>query len=218
MLLDPVQPPDAVQEVALAADHDRLEVPPGATCAGFAEIETVGAGRAPTATLVVCAAVPPGPVQLNVYEKVRTVVRLPVDSLPLVAFAPVQSPLALQEFALLELQLNVEEAPCVIAPGLALNTNVGGGEAGVTFTVTVCDAVPPAPAQLSVNELVAVRALLTSDPARPLVPLHPPLAVQEEAFAEDQLSVEEPPLTTEAGVAVSETVGVGTGLTVTVTD
>ncbi len=73
-----------------------------------------------------------------------------MDSLPLVAFEPVQSPEAEQDEALLELQLSVEEPPCRIAVGLALSARVGGGVAGVTLTVTLCAAEPPAPLQLSV--------------------------------------------------------------------
>jgi hypothetical protein len=75
-----------------------------------------------------------------------------VDSLPLVAFEPVQSPDAEHDEALLELQLSVEEPPCRVAVGLALRARVGvgGGVAGVTLTVTLCAAEPPAPLQLSV--------------------------------------------------------------------
>jgi hypothetical protein len=206
-----------VQVDALVVDQLRFEVPPCATCAGFAEIVTTGAGTAPTATEAVCVTEPPAPVQLNVYVYVRTVLRVPVDSVPLVALAPVKSPVAAHEVALLELQLSVEAAPCRIAAGFELSASVGGGVTGVTLTVTVCVAVPPAPVQLSVNAVVAVRPLRTSVPERPLVPLQPPLAVQLAAFVADQLSVEAPPLTTDAGVAVSETVGSGAAFTVTVT-
>jgi hypothetical protein len=62
----PVQPPDAVQACALVEDQVRFDVPDCATCAGFAEIKTVGAGTAPTATEVVCDVEPPAPVQLSV--------------------------------------------------------------------------------------------------------------------------------------------------------
>jgi hypothetical protein len=95
---------------------------------------------------------------------------------------------------------------------------VGGGVAGVTLTVTVWVAVPPAPVQLSVKDVFEVSPLRTSVPVRPLAPLQPPVAVQLVAFVADQLRVEDPPLATEAGVAVSDTVGKGAGLTVTVTD
>ena len=49
-----------------------------------------------------------------------------------------------------------------------------------------------------------------------LSPDQAPEAVQELAFVEDQASVEDPPLATDGGVAVSDTVGTG-GNTVTVT-
>jgi len=54
-----------------------------------------------------------------------------------------------------------------------------------------------------------------------LVPDQPPEAVHNVAFVEVQVSVEDPPLTTDARLAVSDTVGVGGGsgvsTTVTVT-
>lgn len=148
----------------------------------------------------------------------RTELSVPVASLPEVDLEPVQSPVAAQDVALLELQFSVEELPCSNADGFALSANVGGGVAGVTLTVTVCVAVPPVPAQLSAKSVVVVSALRTSVPLIALVPLQPPLAVQLVALVVDQLSVDAPPLTTEAGVAVSETVGSGAALTVTVTD
>ena len=49
-----------------------------------------------------------------------------------------------------------------------------------------------------------------------LSPNQAPEAVQELAFVEDQVSVEDPPLATDAGLAASDTVGAG-GNTVTVT-
>ena len=50
-----------------------------------------------------------------------------------------------------------------------------------------------------------------------LAPDQPPEAVQEVALVEDQVSVEDPPLATDAGFAASDTVGTG-GDTVTVAD
>ena len=47
------------------------------------------------------------------------------------------------------------------------------------------------------------------------VPNQAPEAVQELAFVEDQVSVDDPPLATDAGLAASDTVGAG-GNTVTV--
>ena len=46
------------------------------------------------------------------------------------------------------------------------------------------------------------------------LPLQAPLAVQLVALVEDHVSVEEPPLATLAGAAVSVTVGSGTTVTV----
>jgi hypothetical protein len=65
--LVPLQPPDAVQADALVEDHVNVDVPPWATCAGFAPSETVGAGGvALTVTVVDFDVDPPAPVQLSV--------------------------------------------------------------------------------------------------------------------------------------------------------
>ena len=61
----PLQPPDAVHEVALVAVHDSVELPPLITELGLAEIFTEGAA-AFTDTVTDCAAVPPAPLQLSV--------------------------------------------------------------------------------------------------------------------------------------------------------
>jgi hypothetical protein len=49
-----------------------------------------------------------------------------------------------------------------------------------------------------------------------VLPDQTPEGVQESAFVEDQVGVEDPPLATDAGLAASDTVGAG-GNTVTVT-
>ena len=77
--------------------------------------------------------------------------------MPCVAFAPVQSPLAVHAVALVELQDSDAELPWTIAFGTALNATVGNGFAGVTLTVIACEAVPPAPEQISANVVLAVR-------------------------------------------------------------
>lgn len=65
--LVPLQPPEAVHEVALVDDQFRVALPPCATWAGVAEIVTVGTGGvALTATVAVCEAVPPAPVHASV--------------------------------------------------------------------------------------------------------------------------------------------------------
>src|SRR3989344_3160856 len=62
-----------------------------------------------TDMLTLLATVPPGPVQVRV--NVRVSVRAPVESDPLVPLAPLQAPLAWQEFVLVELQRNVVAPP-----------------------------------------------------------------------------------------------------------
>lgn len=63
--LVPDHPPEAVHEVALAADHVRLELPPLVTVLGLALMLTVAVGFALTVTVADWVAVPPLPVQLN---------------------------------------------------------------------------------------------------------------------------------------------------------
>jgi hypothetical protein len=60
----PDQAPEAVQEVALAADQVNVELLPVVTVLGFAAMVTVGAG-AVTETVEDCVALPPLPVQVS---------------------------------------------------------------------------------------------------------------------------------------------------------
>ena len=64
---------------------------------------------------------------------------------PLIAWLPVQPPEAVQEVALMDVQLSVEALPLATVPGLAVKLTVGA--AAVTETVTDCVALPPVPAQ-----------------------------------------------------------------------
>jgi hypothetical protein len=61
----PLQPPEAVQAVALVDDHVNAEVAPLLMLAGVAVRVTAGAG-AVTVTVADCAALPPLPVQVSV--------------------------------------------------------------------------------------------------------------------------------------------------------
>jgi hypothetical protein len=63
--LVPDHPPEAVQEVALLADHVRVELPPLVTVLGLALMLTVAVGCALTVTVTDWVALPPLPVQLN---------------------------------------------------------------------------------------------------------------------------------------------------------
>jgi len=61
----PLQPPEAVQEVAFLDDQDKVELLPLAMVLGLALKLTVGAGEV-TVTVADCAALPPAPVQVSV--------------------------------------------------------------------------------------------------------------------------------------------------------
>jgi len=72
----PLQAPEAVQEVALSEDQDRVELLPLAMVLGLALKLTVGACEV-TLTVADCAALPPAPVQVRVY--VAFALSSPVD-------------------------------------------------------------------------------------------------------------------------------------------
>jgi len=142
----PDQPPEAVQAVALLEDQVNVDVPPLATLVGLALIETVGAGGAETLTVADCDAEPPAPVHVRVYLVVAASAAVFCE--PLMASEPLQPPEAAQAVALAEDQLNIDVAPLATVLGLALKVTVGAAE--VTVTVADCDALPPAPAQVTV--------------------------------------------------------------------
>ena len=109
---------------------------------------------------------------------------------------------------MLEVQVSVDELPLLMLAGLALSDTVGAGGAE-TVTVADCDAEPPAPVQVRVYFVVAVRAGVVCDPAVASAPLQPPEAAQELALVDDQVSAAVAPLLTVAGFAVRVTVGAG---------
>ena len=130
----------------------------------------------------------------------------------LVALLPLQPPVAAQDVALVELQVSVEVPPLAMTEGLATNVAVG-----VMLTMTVdAPLVPPVPVQVNEYELGIVIAPVLCVPLVALLPLQPPVAVQDVAFVELHVSVELPPLAIEVGVAVNVTVGAGTTVTVAV--
>ena len=61
----PLQPPEALQAVALVDDQVSADVAPLLTVAGFAVRVTAGAGVV-TDTVAACAALPPLPLQVRV--------------------------------------------------------------------------------------------------------------------------------------------------------
>lgn len=176
----------------------------------------VGAVLLTTETVAVCCAGPPAPVQDSV--KLVVALRAPVAWEPLVALDPLHpalagAALAVQELAFTVLQFKVELPPAAIVAGIALSVIMGNGK--VTATEALALAVPPAPVQASVKVVLAASAAETSLPLVALVPVQPPLAVQLVAFVDDQARLVDEPLVTEAGVAVSVTVGATGAVTVT---
>ena len=99
---------------------------------------------------------PPVPLQLKV--KVVATVSAAVLWLPAVALEPLQPPDAVHEVALVEFQVNVLLPPLATLVGDADRLTVGAGVGFVTVTEAVACAVPPAPVQLSVNEVLALNA------------------------------------------------------------
>jgi hypothetical protein len=141
----PVQPPEAVQEVALVDDQVSVVMAPLATVLGLAEKVTAGSGVV-TETVVACTALPPDPVQARV--NLVVVVSVEVVLEPLVGSLPVQPPEAVQEVALVDDQVSVVMAPLATVLGLAEKVTAGSGV--VTETVVACTALPPDPVQVSV--------------------------------------------------------------------
>jgi len=140
----------------------------------------------------------------------------PVLVVPLLATAPVQAPEVEQLVALVDDHVSVAAPPGATLLGVAVSATVGVG-GGVTVTVTDCAALPPGPVQVSVNRVLAVSVPVGAEPLGALAPLHPPPAVQASASVDDQDRVDEPLNSTVVGEADSVTLGVGGGLTLTVT-
>ncbi len=184
-----------------------VEAPPPATAVGLAVNFTVGAGI----TVMAAEAIllwPPAPVQISEYE--APAVTGTVIWLPLGGLAPLQAPEAVQELALVELQVNVEVPPSATAVGFAASVTVG---AGITVTVAVATLLPPpAPVQVNEYDVVAERAAVTCVPPVALAPLQPPEALQDVASVELQVNVEVPPLPSVVGAALMEAVGCGGAL------
>ena len=75
----------------------------------------------------------------------------PVDWLPETALLPDHAPEAVQEVALVDDQVSVEDAPLAIDVGFAASDTAGtGGGGGMPATVTVTEvlALPPEPVQV----------------------------------------------------------------------
>jgi hypothetical protein len=150
----PVQPPEAVQLVALVTVQLSVVPPPLATVVGVALSITDGSGGAAggtTVTLTDCVAVPPAPEHVRANEEFA--VSGPVEALPEVALLPLQLPDAEQPVASVDDQASVAALPEFTVDGVADSDTEGpfGADGGaVTLAVTVWPAVPPEPLQVSV--------------------------------------------------------------------
>jgi hypothetical protein len=117
--LEPLQPPDAVQDVALVLDQVSEEEAPEFTVLGVALSVTIGA-ILDTVTVTDCVVVDPRhPVQISSYSVVF--VSAPVDQVPLVATLPCHPPAAVQSLALADVQVSVELPPLPTVVGAAVN-------------------------------------------------------------------------------------------------
>jgi hypothetical protein len=134
VLFAPVQPPLAVQAVAFVLDQSRVTDDPVCTVAADEVSVTVGGVLTLTCTAC-CAGDPPLPEHANV--NVVACVILVICWLPLVAFEPLQPPVATQEVAFVLLHVKVVLPPEVTVVGLAVIVRVGavlpGLERGITF-------------------------------------------------------------------------------------
>lgn len=149
--LFPVHAPDAVQVVALVADHESCVELWLATAAGVAANVSVGEGAPPpplTVTTAESAAVPPAPVQLSV--KVEVALRDTLVSLPDVGLVPVQAPDATQAVAFVDDQVSCAEPGPTSELGVTSSVTVGAAGCAPTVTFTVSLTVPPAPVQANV--------------------------------------------------------------------
>jgi hypothetical protein len=120
---EPLQPPDALQEVALVLDQVSVEEAPDFTLLGVAVSVTIGA-LLETVTVADCVADPPAPWQVSSYSVVF--VRAPVESVPLAGMLPCQPPEAVQAVASMDLQVRVELPPLLTVVGAAVSVTDGG--------------------------------------------------------------------------------------------
>jgi hypothetical protein len=143
----PLQPPEAVQELALVEFQLNVAAPPLATDVGLTVRVAVGTTLIPA---LMAGLVPPGP--LHVSTKVEFLVRGPVLCVPLGGNVPLQAFEAVHEVAPVELQVREAEPPLCTAPVLVIKVAVGT-TAPATVTAAVATLLLPA-GPLHVSEYV----------------------------------------------------------------
>lgn len=143
----PDHPFEAEQAVEFCDDQVSTALLPLVMVLGLAARATVGAcGDVLMDTVADCVALPPAPVQVNMYVVVLE--SAPVDCVPLTPLAPDQPPEAEQEAAFREDHVSVALPPLATALGPTLKVSVGAGD--LTDTVAFWVAVPPGPLQVKV--------------------------------------------------------------------
>jgi hypothetical protein len=140
----PVQPFEAVHDVALVDDQVSVELPPEVTEDGFAVSVTVAAGVAPW-TAIVTAPYPVCPlVAVQVREKRVSAIKVPVLLVPFAAFEPVQPPDAVQFSAFVLVQVSMVLPPALMFIGLAVMDTVGTTTSGGAWLSLDCASDPQA--------------------------------------------------------------------------
>jgi hypothetical protein len=179
-VLLPIQPPDAVQALALLLDQLSVDAAPDCTLLGVALRVTVGA-LFETVTVTDCVAGPPDPSQVSAYSVL--LVRVPVEIVPLVGTPPCQPPEALQLFEPTELQVSVELPPLLTVVGEALNTtDTGVADAGAV-AVAGAPALAGPVALVEAVEVVAGAGAAAADAVAALVDVGAATAVEGEVNA-----------------------------------
>ena len=166
--------------------------------------EQAGAEGVVTVTIASAVPLPPAPVQVRWYVVVCVG---ETAAEPEVALFAVKS-LLVQEVALVEDHVSVEELPVTMVVGAAVSVAVTPAR---MVTVAAAVAFPPAPVQVRWYVVVTVGETATfPDTAFPVVKS---LLVQEVVLVEDHVSVEESPAAMLSGLAVRVAVGAMLALT-----
>ena len=137
----PLQPPDAVHEVALVELHVSTDAAPRLTEFGFAVSVTVAAGKTETVAVATLLA-PPAPLQVN--ECMVVFVSGAVLSVPLVDLLPLQPPDAVHEVALVEFHVSTEALPLATVVGFAVSVTAAGGTGAGGWLLAVSTPLPHA--------------------------------------------------------------------------
>ena len=129
-------------------------------------------------------------------------------TLPCVSLAPVQDPLAVQDFASVLSHSSVNPSPGATTSALGVSWTVG---AGTARTVTLSVSSPFGPSQRSVKMLSpASSGSVVTDPDVLRAPLQAPLAAHAVASVLDQRKLVERPAAISAALAVRVSDGLGT--------